>query len=216
MPTIEALEEITGQPKRRLVVFEDADPIELSLEVALLSGFLVGRTVDQKSIAEAVRADALKCAESDALCILSRKDVSVAQMERMLAAKNYDEEIIAAIIEKCIEWGYLNDERLAERLVSDSIELKHLGPARIRQKLRERGIDPELSDAVIGSLRNEQPSLTEQALAALKSKRRSYARLDSNVARRRMMGFLQRRGFDFDTIRTAIDQFRALLEEDDE
>ncbi len=205
MPTVVALDEIDGEPKRRRVVFEGAEAIEIAYESALAAGLLPGRTVDAGAISEAVSDDAARVAERQALSLLSRRNLSESELRKKLVPS--PPAIIDRIVEKCIEWGYLDDKRLAEAIVHDGIELKHHGPARLRRTLRERGIDRDLADEALASSAVDQPSAVEQAMAALSSKRRSYARLEPEVAKRRMMGFLQRRGFDFGTIKEAVREF---------
>jgi len=204
MPKVTSLEEIPENRKRRHVVFADAPTVELSLEVACAAGLLPGRTVSRAAVRKAQKEDALRRAEEDALALLRRKDRSEAELRRALASAGHGAEVVEAILKKCRGWGYLDDRRLAERLVSDGIELKHLGPARIKRQLRERGLDPALGESVRKQVAGEEPSLVERAVAALASKRKSYARLEPEVARRRMIAFLERRGFEFDTIRKAL------------
>jgi len=204
MPKVTSLEEIPENRKRRHVVFADAPTVELSLEVACAAGLLPGRTVSRAAVRKAQKEDALRRAEEDALALLRRKDRSEAELRRALASAGHGAEVVEAILKKCRGWGYLDDRRLAERLVSDGIELKHLGPARIKRQLRERGLDPALGESVREQIAGEEPSLVERAVAALASKRKSYARLEPEVARRRMIAFLERRGFEFDTIRKAL------------
>ena len=204
MPTVTALEEVPGDAKRRHVIFADAPTVELSLEIALEAGLLPGRTVPPSVIEQACWKDALKRTENDALSFLSRKDLSETELRRRLLSRGHAEEYVEAIIEKCRQWGYVDDRRLAEQLVADGVALKHLGPARLRQKLRERGIGEELAEEVLRTFENRQPPLVEQAVSALRGKMRAYARLVPEVARRRMIAYLQRRGFDFDTIREAL------------
>ena len=206
MLKIVALEEIPDDKKRRRVVFADESTVELSLEATLAAGFLPGRTVSAAEVSRAVREDRLKEAEHDALRLLRTKDRSEAELRKELGRRGYDGQTIAAIIRKCRGWGYLDDKRLAERIVSEGIEHKHLGPARVRQTLRRRGIDDETADEVRGKIEAGQPDLVEQAFQALRPKMRSYARLEPEVARRRMIGFLGRRGYTYETIRQVLER----------
>ncbi len=216
MPTVKALEEIPnerGKRDRRNVVFEGASTVELSLEIAMRAGFVPGREIDAASIRIAVEEDGLARAEKDAMAMLSRKDFTERELRDRLAKREHQPKAIETVIERCLGWGYLDDSRFAERFVSDSIELKRHGPTRIRQALRKRGVPDQLAEEALAKARAETPSLVDQACAALVSKRRSYARLEPEVARRRMTAFLQRRGYDFDTVRSAIKLFEARAEE---
>ena len=208
MPRVMALEEMEREPKRRAVVFEDGSRVDMELEIALQAGLLPGRDVPGDVIAEAVERDRLRAAETLALSLLNRKDRSEAHLRRELR-KEFDEAVTDAVVRKCIEWGYVDDQRLAERLTRDSMRLKKLGPARVRQELKRRGITSEMADAVQKEQAAGEPPELDRAMAALASKRMTYGRLDREVAERRAVGFLQRRGFSlsvaFDAVRKFLD-----------
>ena len=206
MPKVARLEELEGGGNRRRVVFDDGSSVELAPEVALSAGLLPGRSVSRASVERARRDDGLRAAEKDALRLLSTKDRSQAELRKELARRGHGEEAIAATVERCRRWGYLDDGRLAGQIVTESLGRRKLGPARVRRTLRERGIDEATAASALANSRLDEPSLVEQALAALKPKLRSYGRLEPQVARRRMVAFLQRRGFDFATVRKALAQ----------
>jgi regulatory protein len=213
MPTVKTLEEIhgvRGKKDRRTVVFDDAEPVELSLGIAAAAGLLPGATVTDKAVREALAEDRRTQAQSEALKLLARKDVTEKEMRTHL--REFPADVADAVVAKCREWGYLDDQRFAQHLVNDSIELKKLGPARIRQALRRRGVPDDITEQAMGATAREDSDHVEQALRALRTKRLSYARLDPETARRRMYGFLQRRGFAFDTVRAAVDQMLGELE----
>lgn len=212
MPKVISLDEIPREPKRRIVVLDDGRELPLSLEIALAAGLIAGREVKETAVTEAVERDALKEAMDTAIKLLTRKDQSEAQLRRALA--EFGRKAADEVVEKCREWGYLDDRRLAEGIVGDSIRLKKLGPRRIRQELRKRGIDEELAEEVRQERASDEAPLVERAIEALETKRRSYGRLDEQTARRRAMGFLQRRGFDYETVRAAVDQFLGSGSED--
>ncbi|HDS74158.1 MAG TPA: regulatory protein RecX [Firmicutes bacterium] len=185
--------------------------LELDHALAIAAGIRVGATISRSDLAELVRKDSIASAEKDALALLTRRDHSEAELRKKLRAKDHDAAAIDVVVARCTDWGYLDDERIARQLVNDAINLKRLGPARIKQKLGELGIDKDVAREAISRAEDNAPSPVEQALGALASKRRSYARLDAETARRRMYGFLQRRGFDFDTVRAAVERFENEL-----
>ncbi len=219
MPTVTSIEEIPNdrsKRRRRVIVFDDAASVELDHARAIAAGIRVGGTISQSDLAELVRSDRVALAEKDALALLTRRDHSEAELRKKLRAKEHDAAAIDVVVARCKEWGYLDDERLARHLVNDAINLKRLGPARIKQKLGALGIDKDVAREAVSHAEDDAPSPVEQALGALATKRRSYARLDQETARRRMYGFLQRRGFNFDTVRAAVEQFERELRDADE
>jgi regulatory protein len=215
MPTVSDVQKIDDEPKRRRVVFEDASDIEISYEISLATGLLPGRTVEADIVEDACRRDRLRGAEVEALALLNRKEHSESSLRKRLLKSGHPDHVVTDVLAKCVECGYVDDRRLAEHIVHDGVELKRHGPARLKRTLMERGVGRELADEVLSAARDDQPSQVEQALLALRSKQRTYARLEPEIAKRRMMGFLQRRGFDFGTVKEAARQFAEQLETHD-
>lgn len=197
--TIAALTQIPGKPGRMRVEFRNGEPVELAMDIIARHRLLVGHAVSAETLRAAQEEDARKEAETAALKLLNRKNCSEQELRRTLRANGFGERLVDDVVDKCRGWGYLDDRRLAEMVVTDAIERRHLGPARIREALRKRGLEASTQQPSGG-----ESSLVDQALAALKGKERTYARLDRETARRRMTAFLQRRGFSFDTIRAAL------------
>jgi regulatory protein len=217
MPIVRSLNEIPddrSKRRRRIIEFENAESIELDMEVAYYQGMLPGAEVSADVIKNAIQADRLKCAETEALRLLARKDYTESGLLKKLMAGGHTEEHANPIVERCLEWGYLDDSKFAERLIADCVNLRKLGPVRVRSELRRRGVPDEIAEAALDTASETAEAPVDQALRALAGKRRTYARLDPDVAHRRMYGFLQRRGFTSDIIRNAVDQFTTSLRED--
>jgi len=175
MKTIAALTQIPGKPKRMRVEFRNGESVELGVDIIARHRLLAGRAVSAEALRAAREEDARKEAEAAALKLLNRKNCSEQELRRALKANGFGEGVVDEVVEKCRGWGYLNDRRLAEMVVTDAIERRHLGPARIRQTLRKRGVDDALGASAQKRAADSEPSLVEQALAALKGKERTYA-----------------------------------------
>jgi regulatory protein len=82
--------------------------------------------------------------------LLARREHSVQELARKLAVRGYADEEIYPALEALVDRDYLSDVRYAEAYVRSRIA-KGFGEIRIRQELRERGIDRELSDATLAT-----------------------------------------------------------------
>lgn len=91
----------------------------------------------------------------------------------------------------------LSDRRFAESLVRSRGE--RFGAARIRQELRERGVDAELLGEAFDGLRR-----TELERARAVWKRKFGVKASSREDRLRQMRFLSGRGFDAEVIRRIV------------
>jgi len=99
----------------------------------------------------------MKSAMDMALNILSRRTVTRYELEKYLRDKNVVSEKITETISRLIDWGYLNDGRLAaEYCQSHSGRHSRL---RIRQDLLLRGLDLLLVEEVLSTAYPQEQEL---------------------------------------------------------
>ncbi len=154
-------------------------------------------------IAPANEATAL--AEERAVSMLRRADRSASELRDRLSA---DEELegadIESVVAKMIDLGYLDDERLARSLVEQHGARKGKGRLYIERELQRRGIDREiLAEALEGLDVDDE---LERATELVRSRLRSVAGLDRDAAKRRLIGYLGRRGYTGQIAMRAIDE----------
>ncbi len=200
--TIETIDPAPKRRRRRLIRFDSGDEVILRTEAIGHEGLAVGSSIEKKILLELVATDQAIQAKEDAASWLSRKQYSVKALSDQLLQSGFPQQVIDPLIADFGRWGYLDDEALARSLVRQLGEGKRFGPARLRQELGRRGIDRDLIDVVIST---DTSDMQERAIDALTKKDASYRRLDRERAQRRMHGYLARRGFDGQTIRSAID-----------
>ena len=131
-----------------------------------------------------------------AIDALARRPRSVRELERWLGNRDYAAGEIAATVEHLSARGLLNDAEYARSFVRSRLVARGQSRRRIQGELARRGITSELAEAAIREVM-EAEATTDVALverAALR-KLRSLAKLDPEVRRRRLHGFLARQGF---------------------
>lgn len=133
---------------------------------------------------------------------LSRKSLSIAEVEARLYAEGVAEVEAGEIVERFQRFGYLDDLRMAEQLVSSLRERKKLGRSSIAQELKARKLDPECISAALDELDGDDEytvalELAQKRLPSLRS-------LSDDVAERRLSGFLARRGYASATIQKVV------------
>lgn len=129
----------------------------------------------------------------------------MSELSAKLAARGYDEAVVAAELARLQQEGLLSDERFAAEWVR-SRENRGYGPLRIARELEQKGLD----EACIA--RHLDPADERwQQLAVEVARRRFGSRPPGDYPQwARRARFLQGRGFDHQQIR------RALGEEADE
>ena len=123
---------------------------------------------------------------------LNRRDRTVAELARGLAAKRVESDAIEVVVAELCEQGYLDDAGYATRFADDRRRLDGWGAERIERRLRELGVDPELIAAAIGDGAGELE-------AALELLRRRFPDPPSTPRDRdRALGVLVRKGYELE------------------
>lgn len=132
---------------------------------------------------------------------LARRGMSSHEMTQFLGTREFESEDVVGEIERLENCGLLDDAALAETLTRTLRERKKLGASAIRAELRRRKIDQDHISAVLDDDRDEeQERATEIAL-----KRAPQLRsLDSVTAKRRLTGFLMRKGYSGSVVSAAV------------
>ena len=149
-----------------------------------------------------------------ALKVIEFKDRTEKEIREKLTQKGYDENITEDEIAFLKDYGFINDLRYAQRFVSDAINLKKWGMARIRAELLRKGVDREIIDNAV-----EDAFMDIDDDRLLKEMQRRFKNSDlSNIKERtRIFNFYMRRGFSPDEIKGAMNSmcsFDDIISED--
>ena len=134
-----------------------------------------------------------------ALAALRRRERASAELGTWLATRGYGTEEIETTIGRLTEVGELDDERFARRYAEDKRELRGWGAERIREALASRGIPPALVEVAL-----EADSHDAQVARASNQIARRGGRLEGDADRARALGYLTRRGYEYEVAYEAI------------
>lgn len=130
-----------------------------------------------------------------ALRLLAARDRGSAELAAALERRGCAASDIEKVLARCRELGYLDDRRFAFERARALLRGGRAAGSRIRLDLRRRGIDAELAEAALSAAEAEQSP--ERVLRDLLERRFpdfDYARAEARD-KRRVLAFLQRRGF---------------------
>ena len=136
----------------------------------------------------------LQHARDVAWAALNRRERTVTEMARLLAAKRVEPPAIEIVVAELCEQGYLDDASYAQRFAEDRRRLDAWGADRIERKLLSLGIDRELIAAAVGEQGHEGE--LEAALEILA--RRFPEPPQTPRDRDRALGVLVRKGYDLE------------------
>jgi regulatory protein len=145
-----------------------------------------------------------ECLES-AIRFLTMRPHSRAELLRKLRRQKWPEADIESALTELTRVGYLDDRRFAVAKAQSAAKHKKHGRRRAFMELRRAGVSSEVADEALTKVYAEtDPAAIARDLIEKHAPR--LRRLDPQVARRRLVGMLQRRGFDYETVRPIIDE----------
>ena len=131
-----------------------------------------------------------------------------------LRKKGFDNNIIGAVIEKCLQEGYLDDTKFAQTWVRYRLSSKPRGRRMLQSELYKKGISREITDQVL-SEQMAETSEEELALRLLEKNRSRFLAQNSVDLKLKIRNFLSYRGFEYQSSRNAADKFIERLENED-
>jgi SOS response regulatory protein OraA/RecX len=140
-----------------------------------------------------------------ALEVLARGPKATKDLGRWLAQRDHTPEDISATLVRLTERGLLNDAAYAAMFARSRLTTHHMSRRRIGAELAKRGVERAIADAAIAEVMDDE-AIDERAMvtAAAAKKLRSLAKLERDVQRRRLYGFLARKGYPADLVREVV------------
>ena len=145
----------------------------------------------------------LQHARDVAWTALNRRERTVAELGRHLAAKRVEPSAIDAVLAELTEQGYLDDAGYAQRFAEDRRRLDAWGAERIERKLLSLGIDREIVAGVVG----EQDHKGEMQAALEILARRFPQPPQTPRERDRALGVLVRKGYGLELAYDALRRY---------
>lgn len=138
------------------------------------------------------------------LRLLTGRDYTVARIRQKLAAREVSEPDAETVINRLQREGWLDDRRYAERFAESALSSGRYFGARLRLEMRRRGFGADVVHEITAPLLAESDEISEVRSAV----ERRYPGFSYSAAsdrdKRRIVGFLQRRGFGFSAIMRAL------------
>jgi regulatory protein len=169
-------------------------------------GLSAGDALDGQTRDGLAEAMAREAARSEALRLLRTRARSRGDLARRLARKGHDRQAAAAALDRLARVGLIDDAALAADRAEALASRGRAGPRAAEQRLRASGIEQPIAARAVRAA-YEGVDLQEHAAEAARKRARTLSdRLDPATRRRRLYGFLARRGYDHETCAHAVEQ----------
>ena len=106
-----------------------------------------------------------------------------------------------AIVTRLQDERYLNDEEFVRFWLENRERFRPRGQRALRYELRQKGIGDELIDSLLTDLDED-----ELAWTAVEGKVAQWQNLDEATFKKKVLGFLSRRGFNHEVAHQAFDR----------
>ena len=166
----------------------DEDRATLLAEDVLLAGLRADEEIPRDRWRELRRDGERRVALRAAITALSRRAFTEVELRQRLLRAHGDDATSAAL-QRLRDIGYLDDRRWAAGYVAQP-RSQLRGRALLRQELRSHGVDRAHSEDVLANHDDRAAAFEAAARRA-----RSMRDLDQATRQRRLIAFLQRRGF---------------------
>lgn len=205
---ISELRESPRRPGRYEISLEPSgDKLPVSVEIIAELKLKVGRELSEQEHAKLLAASRGVACYDKALATLGARARSSADLKRWLKTKEFTDEEIAPVLEKLAALGLLDDREYARSFARSRLAPgRGFGVRRVAVELSRKGVARAVVDEVLAECAAERALLEEDAEQRGESrpsaieevaakKMRTLAALAPDVQRRRLYGFLARRGF---------------------
>ncbi len=153
-----------------------------------------GTALRDDEIERLSRIDQYVRGKDKALRLLSIRSRSRHELETALAGMQIEPAVTSGILEELRELGLVDDARFAREFTDSRVEIKQLGPHRLKFELRKFGVSPAIVDRV---LHETFPSGRQEELAWQIVRKKLGSREPGEKDVRRINDLLKRKGFDF-------------------
>lgn len=187
----------------RVSIFLDGRfTLGLGATIAEECGLRVGQPLSAAEVAALREREEMGRAVDKALAFLTSRPRSIREVRDRLKEKEIPPDTIDAVVARLAGWGYVGDEGFARYWVENRSANQPRGKRLLRQELWRKGVERETVEQVLDELTVDE---TGAALGLARKRLGQLRAYDEQTQRRRLAAFLQRRGYDWPTVKRALD-----------
>jgi len=199
---ISAIEPQERRGNRRSIFVDGKFALGVDESVIADLGLHVGQAINADELQDIVHAELVAKAKDRALGLLDYRSRSKAEVERRLTKAGFSDIIVTEVVERIESLGLIDDAQFSQSWVKHRVLDKAMGKRRIMWELRQKGVPSEVADEAMSSIDDEAEY--EAATQSAKRRWQKDSTSDLNAKRRKLIAYLQRQGFGWDTINRVV------------
>jgi regulatory protein len=166
-----------------------------------------GQVLSDEEIAAFQAQDDRNRAFNLALRFLSYRPRSQVEVQRYLRDKAVPDKVIHDVLSRLERAEYVDDEAFARFWVENREQFRPRSQRALNYELRQKGVSEVIIAKVLKDLDDEAA-----AWRAVEGRLHRWANLPSDELRQKLMGYLNRRGFDYATVTVTLEKALQLLD----
>lgn len=193
---------IQARNKNRVNVYLDGD-FAFSLVKIEAARLRVGQALSDGQVERLKQADALETAYESTLKYLAYRPRSEAEIEQYLRKKQLAGEQIKLVVARLKQAGLVDDSTFAAQWVENRTTFRPKAKRALKAELRAKGIAAKDMEAALVGVDEAEAA---RQLAASRAPRLLRQKMSRMEFRRKLGGYLARRGFNYETISEAVER----------
>lgn len=162
-------------------------------------GLRVGLKIRRDTIVKLLQAEEVMQAKNFAIRLLQEKEIyTKPELLEVLSREGFSREGINTSIEDLEKAGFIKDKTFAQNWIRRREKSNPRGKEMLKLELVDKGVALSTINQVLSNIDPNRELDTALQLAEKQVKR--YKSLEPHVAKRRLHGFLARRGFSYNTV----------------
>ncbi len=190
---------------RVMLWFDDGTKMKVATRVVAERGLYQGMELREEDLAELQDTARRASAKDRAVRIVSSTAISEKELRRRLVRKGERPEDAEEAADWLRELGALDDEAMARRIAQRCVD-RGYGPGRIRQELYQKGIPREYWEEALAMVPDMSGAIDRFVEQKLRGREPDQKELQ------RVIGALQRRGYGWEEIRSALGRYQEGLD----
>ena len=201
---------VLQEPHAHCTLFLNGEPfVVIHAELIVKFGLRVGLEIEAEVIERLIAADEVMRAKNRAINFLREGDESPRprnkwDVAQQLEREGFDAPAVETAVAELIRSGHIRDRQFAENWVRRRQKSNPRGKPVLTRELIDKGVDKDTAEKVVAEVKGEDEMRLALQLARKRAKH--YQRLPLPTAKRRLYGFLARRGFGSETVSQVLEQ----------